>query len=185
MKDWEEWFRRCGDDIFHTVAHGSYDNEDMYQAFKARMEHENKPTRKAKPKEYTQFEDDLFTGFWCAGMAKVGDKEKTKAKYITLCNKRTGHNTPLEFHKMILLDIFKRIKANQFGFDTLHPYTYLNGERWNDEIIKVKPKTIKLPKDIVEVEVIAIYNGVRAANPGEEPWDYRTFVKSEFAEKGI
>jgi len=183
MIDWEEFFSFVESNNIVLICDTAEINvEEMYQAFKARMEHElglNKPTRKTKPKEYSRFENDLFNSFWGAGMAKSGDKQKTKAKYIALLQGK-----PL-FHAMILTDIATRIENEQYGFDTLYPLTYLNGARWNDEIIEVKPQTIKLPKDIMEVQKLAVENGVRASNPGEEPWDYRIFVKAEFERMGI
>jgi hypothetical protein len=41
---------------------------------------------------------------------------------------------PEAFTDKLELDIKARVERNQIGFDTLHPTTYLNDERWNDDL---------------------------------------------------
>lgn len=71
--------------------------------------------------------------FWCAGMHKTGKKNAKSAfrTQFTLWRKVTK-GSPGEFARFLADDIKLRLGV-QFGFDKLHPSTYLNGQRWNDE----------------------------------------------------
>lgn len=74
--------------------------------------------------------DDSFNLFWDAGLVKTGKKKAEqvfKSKY-----KQAAH--PNLFADMLIKDIKTRLSSGQFGFDKIHPATYLNGERWNDEL---------------------------------------------------
>lgn len=75
--------------------------------------------------------------FWCAGMHKTGKKNAKSAfrTQFTLWRKETKGSAG-EFARFLADDIKLRLGV-QFGFDKLHPSTYLNGQRWNDE----KPAT--------------------------------------------
>lgn len=70
-----------------------------------------------------------FEVFWTAGMVKTGKKKALAAFASIVKNKHLDPNT---FAEQLGVDVQARIKAKQFGFDKLHPTTYLNGERWND-----------------------------------------------------
>ena len=76
-----------------------------------------------------QAELDYFGMFWGAGMRKVKKKDAERI-FNKLIKKE---KEPLEFTEKLVNDIKKRIALQQFGFDALHPTTYLNGERWEDE----------------------------------------------------
>lgn len=72
--------------------------------------------------------------FWVAGMRKVG-KDKSKSAFKSKFKewrKETG-GTIDEFAKLLADDIQYRLRIQQFGFDKMHPTTYLNGSRWTDE----------------------------------------------------
>ncbi|RAY85892.1 replication protein [Enterobacter hormaechei subsp. steigerwaltii] len=71
--------------------------------------------------------------FWCAGMHKTGKKNAKSAfrTQFTLWRKDTK-GSACEFARFLADDIKLRLGV-QFGFDKLHPSTYLNGQRWNDE----------------------------------------------------
>lgn len=72
--------------------------------------------------------------FWVAGMRKVG-KDKSKSAFKSKFKewrKETG-GTIEEFAKLLADDIQYRLRIQQFGFDKMHPTTYLNGSRWTDE----------------------------------------------------
>ena len=73
--------------------------------------------------------DEAFDIFWQAGMKKLNRK---KALVIF---KRIAKTVPdlKEFALMLYNDVKARL-GKQFGFDSLHPTTYLNGERWEDEL---------------------------------------------------
>lgn len=71
--------------------------------------------------------------FWHAGMVKTG-KQKALTSFrarFKEWRKETG-GSAVQFAEMLSEDISRR-KGKQFGFDNLHPTTYLNGKRWNDE----------------------------------------------------
>lgn len=78
--------------------------------------------------------------FWCAGMHKTGKKNAKSAfrTQFSLWRKETKGSAG-EFARFLADDIKLRLGV-QFGFDKLHPSTYLNGQRWNDE----KPVTAAL-----------------------------------------
>lgn len=71
--------------------------------------------------------------FWLAGMVK-GGKAKAKSAFRTQFKawRKESGGTPEQFAQLLADDIASR-KGKQFGFDKLHPSTYLNGQRWNDE----------------------------------------------------
>lgn len=79
--------------------------------------------------------DELFEKFWCAGMRKVGGKPATKKVFDRLVKKQKD---PVQFVDMLCRDIERRMEACQNGFDLLHPKTYLNGHRWEDELPEVR-----------------------------------------------
>ena len=71
----------------------------------------------------------LFEMFWVAGMYKT-KKKKARVSFARVIKQQ---DTPWEFTNMLVKDIKKRLEINQFGFSSLHPTSYLNGERWEDE----------------------------------------------------
>ena len=98
------------------------------------------PVQAKQKKSSDQHEetDQAFENiFWCAGMHKTGKKNAKSAfrTQFTLWRKDTKGSAG-EFATFLADDIKLRLGV-QFGFDKLHPSTYLNGQRWNDE----KPAT--------------------------------------------
>lgn len=75
-----------------------------------------------------------FEKFWAAGMRKVGKPQalnKFKSAYESY---NAEYPISLEdFTQMLLDDVAKRLRLKQFGFDNLHPATYLNNWRWLDD----------------------------------------------------
>jgi hypothetical protein len=74
--------------------------------------------------------DEAFGIFWCAGLRKINKKECKKIFSRIV----KGMDDPIEFANKLNIDISTRLDRKQFGFDALHPKTYLNGERWEDEL---------------------------------------------------
>lgn len=72
-----------------------------------------------------------FETFWQAGMRKANRKGARKAFETAV--KRHGV-APAEFAQQLADDIGRRIAAEQLGFDRMHPTTYLNGDRWEDDL---------------------------------------------------
>lgn len=78
--------------------------------------------------------DEAFeTTFWCAGMVKTG-KKSAKSAFATQFKewRKQSGGSPIQFAQFLADDIACR-KGKQFGFEKLHPTTYLNGKRWEDE----------------------------------------------------
>jgi phage replication O-like protein O len=87
-----------------------------------------------QPSNKHQAADEAFESiFWSAGMHKTG-KKTAKSAFRTQCQewRRANGGTPEQFAIFLAGDIASRI-GKQFGFDKLHPSTYLNGKRWEDE----------------------------------------------------
>jgi phage replication O-like protein O len=87
-----------------------------------------------KPANKNQEADQAFESiFWCAGMIKTG-KQKAITAFRTKYQewRKESGGTPDQFAQMLCDDIASR-KGKQFGFDKLHPTSYLNGKRWQDE----------------------------------------------------
>ncbi|ODN39110.1 hypothetical protein [Pasteurella multocida] len=82
-------------------------------------------------------ENDLesaFDIFWKAYKVKVnksGALKSFKSAYKKYSQKTKC--TAQQFAQMLADDVHKRLSLCQFGFDKLHPTTYLNNERWEDE----------------------------------------------------
>lgn len=77
-------------------------------------------------------EEYLFELFWNSGIKKV-NKKKTKPIFIKLVRQKKDKN---EFVEFLINDVLERLKLGQMGFAEMHPTTYLNGERYNDDYPK-------------------------------------------------
>lgn len=92
------------------------------------------PEKSARPSKVNpEIEQAFESFFWCAGMVKTGKRKAAQSfkSQFQSWRKNTG-GTPEQFARMLADDITSR-KGKQFGFDKLHPTSYLNGQRWNDE----------------------------------------------------
>lgn len=85
--------------------------------------------------------DELFERFWLAGMRKC-NKKKARPLFNRVLK---GHADPESFVTMLIIDIKARLDSNQLGFVEMHPTTYLNGERWEDEIVEARVELTKAP----------------------------------------
>lgn len=74
--------------------------------------------------------DLLFDKFWLSGIRKV-NKKKARPLFLKILAKE---DDKVFFASSLCNDVHLRLMANQLGFAEMHPTTYLNGERWNDEI---------------------------------------------------
>lgn len=75
-----------------------------------------------------------FDQFWQAGMTKVNKQKSLKSFKSAYESYHAEYPTTLEdFTQMLIDDVRKRLVLHQFGFDKLHPTTYLNNWRWLDE----------------------------------------------------
>lgn len=86
------------------------------------------------PSGKNQATDEAFEKiFWLAGMCKTG-KKNARSAFRTQYQewRRISGGTPDQFASFLAGDISSRM-GKQFGFEKLHPTTYLNGKRWEDE----------------------------------------------------
>lgn len=74
--------------------------------------------------------ESLFNEFWQAGLPKDG-KKPAKQKFIALLKKQSD---PAAFTARLIDDIRTRLDAAVPGFAKLHPKTYLNQQRWEDDL---------------------------------------------------
>ncbi len=94
----------------------------------------------------------LFDAFWNAGMRK---KDKKKAK--TVFNKiLKSQSHPDQFTATLCLDVRERLDTNQLGFVEMHPTTYLNGERWNDEIVVTTAPNVTSIREKTDLIIAAL-----------------------------
>lgn len=108
------------------------DNKDIKNTLpeQVRAEDEKPP----QPSNKHQATDEAFEKiFWLAGMCKTG-KKNAKSAFRTQYQewRRANGGTPDQFASFLAGDISSRM-GKQFGFEKLHPATYLNGKRWEDE----------------------------------------------------
>ena len=100
--------------------------------------------------------NDLFELFWLAGMRKLNKKMARKSFERVM--KQVAD--PEDFVQMLIKDIEYRISVGQFGFNQMHPTTYLNGERWEDD------KSI--PIMIHQKQVMAVSESCHASTKTKE-----------------
>lgn len=120
----------------HTKETITKENKEIKNTFPEQVQEvEEKPSQ---PTNKNQAVDEAFENiFWLAGMRKI-EKKSAKSSFRTQYHewRRANGGNPEEFATFLAGDIASRI-GKQFGFDKLHPSSYLNGQRWNDE----KPAT--------------------------------------------
>ncbi|EIZ2110659.1 hypothetical protein MOQ95_005385 [Salmonella enterica] len=108
---------------------------DQVAEYAGESDPQGKPDDRDKPGEPDPVDQAFGEIFWKAGLCKVGKLKACSAfrsKYRGW--KKSTHGSPPEFASMLADDIRRRLSAGVFGVDKLHPATYLNQERWNDEL---------------------------------------------------
>ena len=87
-----------------------------------------------------------FEKFWLAGMRKVGKPQALKSFKSAYESYNAQYPLSLDdFTQKLVDDVVKRNQLCQFGFDKLHPATYLNNWRWLDEYPQSSNKTTEKP----------------------------------------
>ena len=74
-----------------------------------------------------------FERFWVAGMTKQNKQGALKS--FTKQYKESKQEIET-FTDYLINDVQQRLAAGVFGFDKMHPTTYLNQQRWHDDIVK-------------------------------------------------
>lgn len=116
----------------------------------------DKPTLQSKEslqrKDLNKLIDQAFETFWSAGMRKVNKKGALAP--FKKAFKESEFSDPMLFALHLSGDISKRKASGQFGFDKMHPTTYLNQQRWNDDYETNQPAaTQKGDRKLSEVEL--------------------------------
>lgn len=124
----------------NTKDNTTKDNKDIKNTLpeQVRAEEEKPP----QPSNKHQATDEAFEKiFWLAGMCKTG-KKNAKSAFRTQYQewRRANGGTPDQFASFLAGDISSRM-GKQFGFEKLHPATYLNGKRWEDEKPAADPES--------------------------------------------
>lgn len=101
--------------------------------YKNTMPEQVQAKQEKAPSRHEETDKAFESIFWCAGMVKKG-KQKAISAFRSQFQewRKESRGTPEQFAQMLAEDIACR-KGKQFGFDNLHPATYLNGQRWNDD----------------------------------------------------
>ncbi|EOD3493364.1 replication protein [Cronobacter malonaticus] len=101
--------------------------------YKNTMPEQVQAKQEKAPSRHEETDKAFESIFWCAGMVKKG-KQKAISAFRSQFQewRKESRGTPEQFAQMLAEDIACR-KGKQFGFDNLHPATYLNGKRWNDD----------------------------------------------------
>ncbi|NCH03882.1 replication protein [Cronobacter malonaticus] len=101
--------------------------------YKNTMPEQVQAKQEKAPSRHEETDKAFENIFWRAGMVKKG-KQKAISAFRSQFQewRKESRGTPEQFAQMLAEDIACR-KGKQFGFDNLHPATYLNGKRWNDE----------------------------------------------------
>lgn len=105
--------------------------------------------------------DSAFEIFYKAGLPKVGKSKAITSFKTAYKNWKSENKTPEVFAQMLADDIQCRLKANIFGFSNLHPTTYLNQKRWEDDLpATAKPKQTQMsPEQQREYDVYMFMHG--------------------------
>ncbi len=86
-----------------------------------------------------------FLKFWEAGLTKK-DKIRARSVFERLCKTYPTPQALKDFTVMLITDIHTRLYVEQEGIKSLHPKTYLNNRRWEDEISAPAPLSSAIPK---------------------------------------
>jgi phage replication O-like protein O len=111
---------------------------------------------------------DAFEIFYNAGLPKK-NRKVAEAKFKKTA-KRLNRD-PVEFAEFLASDIGKRLTAEQQGFEMLHPATYLNNERWIDDIEERKtpaPTNPNIP-GCPHADLLAIWDDTCGKVKGKAP----------------
>ncbi|MCO7217869.1 helix-turn-helix domain-containing protein [Halomonas sp. OfavH-34-E] len=73
---------------------------------------------------------DAFEVFYSAGLPKKSRK-RAETAFKTQAKRQSN---PLEFAHMLAANITSRLGTGELGFDAMHPATYLNQQRWLDDV---------------------------------------------------
>jgi len=117
------------------VAGSSQDDRRLIAADKNVKNDKNEKNDKNTPSSISsndQNSDECFEAFWRSGIKKA-NKKKAQSLFSKLLAK---HPDYWQFTNKLIADVQARLSSDQLGFKSMLPTTYLNNERWEDEIPK-------------------------------------------------
>jgi len=124
----------------------------------------------------------LFLLFWISGINKANKEGAKKSFKKALLKKRPDEHEL--FVNFLVQDVQKRIKNEQLGFGNMLPTTYLNGERWNDQLNLKPKKLLALPVDDSKLWEFAKRHGL--PNPARMTnFEYRVHLKNHIEQNKI
>ncbi|MGE6778288.1 helix-turn-helix domain-containing protein [Vreelandella titanicae] len=102
----------------------------VYQPLTPEPVSKNPPKNPPKNPSCATALHDGFEAFYSAGLPKK-NRKKAEGAFKTQSKR---HGDPLAFGKMLAENIKGRLGTGEIGFDAMHPATYLNQQRWLDEV---------------------------------------------------
>jgi hypothetical protein len=129
---------------WYQTLYGDDNNQDNKQATNKQQTNNKQVTTNKNEKNdnnekniniYVQIAEKWFEAFWKMYPKKV-NKKKAKDKFIKICKDE-------KTYQAIMTGLRRQLHSNQWqkddGLFIPHPLTWLNGERWNDEVeIKIQ-----------------------------------------------
>lgn len=88
--------------------------------------------------------NNAFDHFWLNMKLTKNNKQAAKKSFAKVAKKEPDQ---MYFSNHLIADTEARFNNRQFGFDKIHPTTYLNGRRWEDEYTIDKPTSNKVVND--------------------------------------
>lgn len=118
--------------LLNTKDNTTKENKDIKNTMPEQVQAECEK-KSIEPAKLNPVDEAFDSTFWCAGMVKTG-KKAAKSAFATQFRewRKQSGGSPIQFAQFLADDIACR-KGKQFGFEKLHPATYLNGKRWEDE----------------------------------------------------
>ena len=173
MKDWSKFF--------DNPNPADKDWEELrYQAFIARMQDEGwiKPkTVKRKKKAVAEWDAYGFNEFW-----RSYPKPNTgRAKAVEEWNKLKP-----DYDLAVMLWVHpSEYYVNTEPQFMLDAHRYLKQRKWEDEIIPVKPKLLKVPIPDAQLEKWAVENNLHRAKPTDTYFQYRADLRKYIEDNNI
>lgn len=102
----------------------------VYQPLTPESVNKNPPLNQSKNPTCATALHDGFEIFYSAGLPKK-NRKKAESAFRTQTKK---HGDPVAFGRMLAENVKGRLGTGELGFDSMHPSSYLNQQRWLDEV---------------------------------------------------